>query len=117
MIYYVGTRVRLLESSLRVISKKKLRDFYDLNPQAKIPLVEWYMIMRQLTVHSFQELKNYFNTADYTNGYTIFDIGGNNYRLITAIHYNRQICYIRNVWTHAEYSKSFNQGRLHRGTL
>lgn len=50
-------------------------------------------------------------------GYTIFNIGGNNYRLITAIHYNTQLCYIREIWTHSEYSKPYNQIKLQRGRL
>ncbi len=57
------------------------------------------------------------NTFDYVNGYTIFDIGGNNYRLITAINYNSQLCYIREIWTHSEYSKLVNQAKLQRGKL
>ncbi len=58
-----------------------------------------------------------FNSVDYVNGYTIFDIGGNNYRLITAIHFNTQLCYIRKIWTHAEYSKPSNQMKLKKGGL
>jgi mRNA interferase HigB len=36
---------------------------------------------------------------------TIFNIGGNKYRLITSIHYNRQKVYVRHVLTHAEYDE------------
>ncbi|MBS0351827.1 MAG: type II toxin-antitoxin system HigB family toxin [Proteobacteria bacterium] len=62
-------------------------------------------------------MKKHFNSVDFVNGYTIFNIGGNNYRLITAIHYNAQHCYIREIWTHAEYSKTYNQVKLKRGEL
>ena len=37
--------------------------------------------------------------------FTVFDIGGNKYRLITAIHYNRKKVYIRHVLTHTEYNR------------
>lgn len=73
--------------------------------------------MKNSQIHNINELKKMFNSVDYVNGYTIFDIGGNNYRLITAIHYNSQYCYIREIWTHAEYSKSSNQAKLKRGAL
>ncbi len=63
------------------------------------------------------ELRTVFNSVDPVNGYTVFNIGGNNYRLITAIHYNKQYCFIRAIWTHAEYSKRSNQEKLQRGEL
>ena len=44
-------------------------------------------------------------SADYVPPYTIFDVGGNKYRIVTAIHYNRRKVYIRHVLTHAEYDR------------
>lgn len=94
---------------MRIISKKKIRDYSKDNAQAEIPLVEWYFTMRECQAKNLNELKNIFNSVDYVYGYTVFNIGGNNYRLITAIHYNTLHCYIRTIWTHAEYSKAYNQ--------
>ncbi len=102
---------------MRVILKKKLRDYYTNNPQAKLPLVNWYYKIYSQDIRNISELKNIFNSVDPAHGYTIFDIGGNHYRLITAIHYNRQRCYIRTIWTHAEYSKRINQQKLKTGEL
>ncbi|RAP37323.1 hypothetical protein B1207_03875 [Legionella quinlivanii] len=102
---------------MRVISKKKLRDFYMQNTQSEIPLIEWYYKMKSCNAKNIYELKALFNSVDPVHGYTVFNIGGNNYRLITAIHYNSERCYIRACWTHAEYSKKFNQDKLKRGEL
>jgi len=102
---------------LRIISKRKIREYGQYNPQALLPLVEWYAKIRNTKARNLSELKKIFNSADYVNGYTIFDIGGNNYRLITAIHFNVQICYIREIWTHADYSKPYNQAKLKKGEL
>jgi mRNA interferase HigB len=102
---------------LRIISKKKIRDYIKNNVQAELPLTEWYMKMLACSVKNLSEMKKSFNSVDFVNGYTIFNIGGNNYRLITAIHYNTQHCYIREIWTHAEYSKPYNQVKLKRGEL
>jgi len=102
---------------LRIISKKKIRHYSQNNAQAELPLVEWYIKMRSVTAVNVNELKAMFNSVDYVNGYTIFNIGGNNYRLITAIHYNSQLCYIREIWTHSEYSKPYNQSKLQRGKV
>ena len=103
--------------SLRIISKKKLRDYYQDNAQAEIPLAEWYLKMKVVRATSISELRKSFNSVDAVHGYTVFNIGGNNYRLITAVHYNTQFCFIRTVWTHAEYSKRSNQEKLKRGEL
>lgn len=102
---------------MRIISKKKIRDYSKDNAQAELPLIEWYMTMQASNARSLNELKKIFNSVDSVYGYTIFNIGGNNYRLITAIHYNTQHCYIRTIWTHAEYSKPYNQAKLKRGEL
>lgn len=102
---------------MRIISKKKLREYYQNNAQAEIPLTEWYLKMKNTHAANVSKLKNDFNSVDAVHGYTIFNIGGNNYRLITAVHYNTQYCFIRAIWTHAEYSKRSNQEKLKRGEL
>ncbi len=66
---------------------------------------------------NLNELRTEFNSVDSVYDYTIFNVGGNNYRLITAVHYNTQYCFIRIVWTRAEYSKRSNQDKLKRGAL
>ena len=102
---------------MHIIPKNKIRDYSNDNAQSEIPLAEWYFTMRKTSAKNINELKNVFNSVDYAHGYTIFNAGGNNYRLITAIHYNTQYCYIREIWTHAEYSKTYNQEKLKRGEL
>lgn len=102
---------------MRIISKKKIRDYSKDNAQAELPLTEWYLTMRESNARNLNALRVRFNSVDCVYGYTIFNIGGNNYRLITAIHYNTQNCYIRTIWTHAEYSKPYNQAKLQRGEL
>ena len=54
---------------------------------------------------SFNDLRKTFPSADQIQNLTVFNIGGNKVRVITAIHYNRGIIYIRFVLTHAEYEK------------
>jgi mRNA interferase HigB len=44
--------------------------------------------------------------VDYVDGYTIFDVGGNKYRIAAVIHYDKQRLYIRQVMTHAEYDRN-----------
>lgn len=106
-----------MDDYVRVISKKKLRDYYTENIQAEISLTEWYYKIKICKAKNISELKGVFNSVDSVHGYTVFNIGGNNYRLITAIHYNTEHCYIRTCWTHAQYSKKSNQEKLKTGEL
>jgi mRNA interferase HigB len=53
----------------------------------------------------FNELRGTFASADYVDGLTVFNIGGNKYRLIASIHYNRRKVYVRDVLTHEQYDR------------
>lgn len=102
---------------MRIISKKKIREYSINHTQAELPLLKWSLTMQVCEAKNFNELKNSFNSVDAIHRYTIFNIGGNNYKLITAIQYSIQRCYIKAIWTHTEYSKSYNQITLQRGHL
>jgi mRNA interferase HigB len=54
---------------------------------------------------NFAELKAFFPSADQVANKTVFNIGGNKYRLIAAFHYNRGRVYIRAILTHREYDR------------
>jgi mRNA interferase HigB len=88
---------------MHIISRKALRDFWEIWPNAQTPLVAWFRIVEIGRFEDFNALKAAFGSVDYVAPFTIFDIGGNKFRIIAAIHYNRQKLYIRRVYTHAEY--------------
>ena len=89
---------------MRVISHKKLQDFARKHADSKKPLEAWYKIVRHTNYRSFSELRKTFPSADQVGKLTVFNIGGNKYRLISAIHYNRSILYIRGIMTHEAYN-------------
>jgi mRNA interferase HigB len=89
---------------MRVVSEKRLREFWEKHPEAKEVMKAWYRTAKNCSAKSLNELKQTFSSADYVAGkYTVFDVGGNNYRIIASIHHNIQIIYIRDVLTHREY--------------
>lgn len=92
---------------MRIISKKPIREFWQCHPESKSALEEWFHKVSQLSAKSFVELRNTFNSADYVEGYTVFDVGGNKYRIATVVHYDKQRLYVRQVMTHAEYDKNY----------
>jgi mRNA interferase HigB len=88
---------------MHIISRKALRDFWEIWPAAQAPLVAWFRIVEIGKFEDFNVLKAAFGSVDYVAPFTIFDIGGNKFRIIAAVHYNRQKLYIRRAYTHAEY--------------
>ena len=90
---------------MRVINNKPLVDFSKRHPEASASLQAWRKIMEKSDFAHFSELKSAFNTTDKVGSYYVFDIGGNKYRLIVAIHFNRQMLFVRHVFTHQEYDK------------
>ena len=90
---------------MHVITKKRLDEFAKIHPDCRSALEIGYRIVKNNNFSSFVKLKEYFPNADIVGKLTVFNIGGNKVRLVTAIHYNRNKLYIRYVLTHAEYDK------------
>ena len=90
---------------MHIISKKKLREFWNRYPKAKSPLEAWYQIAKQAEWHNFADVRAAFNAADRVGRFVVFDIGGHKSRLIAAIHFNRGKVFIRHVLAHAQYDQ------------
>jgi mRNA interferase HigB len=88
-----------------VISNKVLIAFSAAYQDAELPLQVWRKLIETGFFKSFAELKLCFNSVDKVGSFYIFDIGGNKYRLIAAIHFNRQMLFIRHVLAHKEYDQ------------
>ena len=88
---------------MHVISKKKLRAFWQQHADAESPLRTWLQTAKQGDWTSFDDVRKVFASADQVGEFVVFNIGGNKYRLIAAIHYNRRRVYVRHVLKHAEY--------------
>jgi mRNA interferase HigB len=97
---------------MRIITRKRLREFAELYPDAAEPLQKWDRLVREAEWESIQDVRRVYPQADAVkvasgNTVTVFNIGGNKYRLIAAMHYNRQRVYVLGLLTHAEYSTGF----------
>ena len=90
---------------MHVISRKALRKFWEKHADSKISLSRWFKAMTKHDFRSFNELRDTFPTVDKVGELIVFNISGNNYRLIASIHFNRGKVYIRHVLTHPEYNK------------
>ena len=90
---------------MHVISKKRLREFWVKSPDAQLPLDNWYRIAKKAMWQSIAEVRTVFPHADAAYDCTVFNIGGNKYRLIVDIEYDRQMIYVKHVLTHKDYDK------------
>jgi mRNA interferase HigB len=90
---------------MHVISRKALREFWERFPDSQPSLERWYRIVERTEFKSFAELRMTFPSADLVDDLVVFNIGGNKFRLITAIHFNRGRIYIRRVLTHNDYNR------------
>jgi mRNA interferase HigB len=90
---------------MHIISRKALQQFWEEHPDSKTALARWFKIVQKNDFTSFNELRTVFPSADKVGDLIVFNIGGNKYRLIASIHFNRGKLYIRYVLTHAEYDK------------
>jgi mRNA interferase HigB len=77
--------------AMHVITRRALNTFAVRYPDSKDALTEWYRMMRRNEFGSFAELRALFPAADKVGKLTVFNIGGNKYRLVAAIHYNRKL--------------------------
>ena len=90
---------------MHVISRKIVRQFWEQYPDSEMALARWFKIMEQTNFKNFAELRAVFSTADLVGQWIVFNIGGNKFRLIVSVHFNRNRVYIRHILTHREYDK------------
>jgi len=90
---------------LRIITHSRLRIYEEKHPDAKDQLDSWYRVAKHADWQSIAETRRDFPHADAVGTCTVFNIKGNDYGLITKIHYRSRRVFIRTVLTHAQYSK------------
>jgi mRNA interferase HigB len=90
---------------MKIISNSALRAFAALHPQADEPLQGWRRVIEKNRFSNWAEMKTAFNMIDKVGELTVLDIGGNKYRLIAYVRFEKQIVYIKAVLTHRDYDK------------
>ena len=88
-----------------MISNKKIIDFSMLYPDSLRPLQSWRRLIECRSYENFSQFKSIFGSIDKVGDLIVFDVCGNRYRLITFISFQKQICFIKQILTHALYDK------------
>ena len=91
---------------MNIVAKKTLVDYYMKHPESKPALEDWYTKTRKSHWACFADVKSTFASADNVgNQHYVFNIKGNDFRLIVVIQFKHEYVYIRFVGTHAEYDR------------
>ena len=96
----------MLPYAMRIIAIGTLKAFWARHPQAETPLRAWYAEASRANWSTPAQIKAAHRDASFIgNNRVIFNIKGNDYRLVVAVHYDRYRMFIRFVGTHREYDK------------
>lgn len=95
---------------MRIIARRTLKHYWNRYPTMEDPLKVWYKKVYSAKWQNFNKLKIDFGSADQVgNERVVFNLKGNNYRLIAKIDFEFQLVFIRFIGTHNEYDK-MNRG-------
>jgi mRNA interferase HigB len=98
---------------MHIISRPEIYAFINRFPLSSTSLNDWYHKSKKAEWNNLHEIKATFNSCDYIgNDRFVFNIHGNNYRLVAMIHFKRKRIYIRKILTHAEYDECNKKGTL-----
>ncbi len=91
---------------MRIFSLRTFRKFWSIHPDAEIPLRSWYKDILKADWKSPAEVKQYRRDVSIVaNNRVVFNVKGNNYRLIVEIEYGSGIVFVQFVGTHKEYDQ------------
>jgi mRNA interferase HigB len=91
---------------MHIVSLKTLRLFWEIHPDAEQPLRAWYTIARRAQWRTPTDVRAAYGSASFVgNNRIVFNIKGNDYRLIVLTEYSKGRLFIRFVGTHADYDR------------
>ena len=90
---------------MHIISRKKLREFWETHPDSYEALNNWYKFVNKAKWNNLIEVQAVYSTAESVGNFTVFNIEGNKYRLTVSINYEKQVIYVKYILTHAEDDK------------
>jgi len=91
---------------MHIVSRKALREFWEKYPDSKHALQTWYTSVKHSTWKNPSDIKSTYHTASFlANNRVVFNIKGNQYRIVVVVQYKFGNVFIRFVGTHREYDR------------
>ena len=110
-IFYISKLIRIFVSNnitMRIVSHRKIKDFYETSgyEDSRVALERWYDIAEKAEWRNLSDIKVDFPSVDYVgNQHYVFNIRGNNYRLIVVVKFTIGYIYVRWIGTNKDYDK------------
>lgn len=90
----------------RIISKRTLVEFWEKHPDSKIHIETWYETVRNAKWSKPSDVKSFYAKASILkNSRIVFNIKGNEYRLVVKVEYKKQWIFVRFIGTHEQYNQ------------
>ena len=91
---------------MKIIARRTLVDYYEKHPQAKEALEDWFHKTKKAEWTCFADIKKTFNSVDSVgNQHYVFNIKGNDFRLVAVVKFSPSHVLIRFIGTHSEYDR------------
>lgn len=91
---------------MRIVTFTKIKEFTEKHANSDVALRDWYFKVKRSEWHTLQDIRHTFNSVDYVgNNRYVFNIKGNDYRLVAIIIFASSKVYIRFIGTHSQYEK------------
>ena len=90
---------------MRIITEARVREFMERVPRSAEAMSRWAETIESAKWRNPSDLKATFGSASFVGDLTVFNVGGNKYRVLAFIHYRNQAVYIKKLGTHKEYDQ------------
>jgi len=98
---------------MRIVSFRKIREFFEEDPNSKVALQDWYKRASKAQWDNFSDIKKTFNSVDSVgNSRFVFNVKGNHYRIVAQILFTLKRIYIRWVGNHKNYDNIKNIDKI-----
>ena len=98
---------------MRIVSFRKLREFFEEDPNSKVALQDWYKRASKAQWDNFSDIRKTFNSVDSVgNSRFVFNVKGNHYRIVVQILFKIKMIYIRWVGNHKNYDNIKNVDKI-----
>jgi Uncharacterized protein conserved in bacteria len=91
---------------MRIFTEQSIKDYVEKHPESKVALQDWAQKVKKCKWNCFADVKKTFDNVDNVgNQHYVFNIKGNDFRLVAVIKFTIQFVYIHFIGTHKEYDK------------
>lgn len=88
---------------MRILTKRRLREFWEVHPAARAPLSNWHSAVEGANWTCFSDVRRTYNSADQVGDYLVFN--ANSFRVVVTVDYTRGRVFIYMVFTHSDYDR------------